>query len=406
MASILNLHHVLFLFLFLSLVTAQQQSENTNTTATPPPAGPTPAGSGHQQFKPGIAVTVGIFTTIFSVTFLLLLYVKHCNMDSSSSPAAPPPSCKNSGGADRLTIQSLPIFRFSSLKGHKKDGLECAVCLNRFDPDEFLRLLPKCSHAFHVECVDTWLEAHPTCPLCRCRVGPEDTLYSCHQQLYSARQSSSSSTAQYSFPVDHQQQLYSARLSSTAQYSCPVDHQQLYSARLSSGRHDSSTAQYNCPVDCSARLSSSGRRHSDGSLEIIVEDRYSGRRRSRRRDTGLLMTSPGVVLGEKRRVEHRIIISGGGEEEEEGRCRRWSDVEAGELLYLRSEMMMIIGERSVSEIMGLRRCEGRGGRRKEGEGVVKRWLAWISHAQPSTEMVGSSSAASADSASTSAATAS
>ncbi|CAA0809726.1 RING/U-box superfamily protein [Striga hermonthica] len=287
-------------------------------------------------------------------------------MDDSSPP---PPSGKNSGGADRLTIQSLPIFRFSSLKGHKKDGLECAVCLNRFDPDEYLRLLPKCSHAFHLECVDTWLEAHPTCPLCRCRVGPEDALYSCQQQLYNANaRPSSSSTARYSGPVEQQQ----------------------YSARLSSGRHDS-TAQYSCPIDCSTRLSSSGNRHSDGSLEIIVENQHSGRASldGRRRDTGLLMLSPVVVRGEKRRVEHRIIISG-GEEEEEGRCRRWSDVEAGELLYLRSEM--IIGGRSVSEIMGLNRREERGGRRKEREGVVKRWLAWISLAQPSTTTVGSSTA--------------
>ncbi|XP_039173490.1 RING-H2 finger protein ATL52-like [Eucalyptus grandis] len=33
--------------------------------------------------------------------------------------------------------------------------------------DETLRLLPKCNHAFHVPCIDTWLQSHTNCPLCR-----------------------------------------------------------------------------------------------------------------------------------------------------------------------------------------------------------------------------------------------
>jgi len=44
---------------------------------------------------------------------------------------------------------------------------ECLVCLGEFEQEESLRLLPKCSHAFHVPCIDTWLRSHKTCPLCR-----------------------------------------------------------------------------------------------------------------------------------------------------------------------------------------------------------------------------------------------
>ncbi|KAF8090338.1 hypothetical protein N665_0479s0040, partial [Sinapis alba] len=78
-------------------------------------------------------------------------------------------------GLNRTAIESLPFFRFSALKGSKQ-GLECSVCLSKFQDVEILRLLPKCKHAFHIECIDEWLEQHATCPLCRNRVSIEDEL--------------------------------------------------------------------------------------------------------------------------------------------------------------------------------------------------------------------------------------
>lgn len=46
----------------------------------------------------------------------------------------------------------------------------CAVCLAEFRDGETLRLLPRCGHAFHRGCIDTWLRAHVNCPLCRAPV--------------------------------------------------------------------------------------------------------------------------------------------------------------------------------------------------------------------------------------------
>ncbi|GJN38547.1 hypothetical protein PR202_gb27601 [Eleusine coracana subsp. coracana] len=44
----------------------------------------------------------------------------------------------------------------------------CAVCLEDVQAGEMVRqLLPACGHLFHVDCVDAWLRAHRTCPLCR-----------------------------------------------------------------------------------------------------------------------------------------------------------------------------------------------------------------------------------------------
>ncbi|WVY93710.1 hypothetical protein V8G54_032798 [Vigna mungo] len=49
-------------------------------------------------------------------------------------------------------------------------GSECAICLDDIATDQPARLIPGCNHAFHVECADTWLSKHPTCPLCRAKL--------------------------------------------------------------------------------------------------------------------------------------------------------------------------------------------------------------------------------------------
>ncbi|KAM3224277.1 hypothetical protein ACQJBY_057583 [Aegilops geniculata] len=77
-------------------------------------------------------------------------------------------------GVDQAFIDALPVFLYRNVVvggdgggGGGKDPFDCAVCLCEFAPDDQLRLLPKCSHAFHLECIDTWLLSHSTCPLCR-----------------------------------------------------------------------------------------------------------------------------------------------------------------------------------------------------------------------------------------------
>ncbi|CAA7052435.1 unnamed protein product [Microthlaspi erraticum] len=69
-------------------------------------------------------------------------------------------------GLQQSVINSITICSYK-----RGDGLiertDCPVCLNEFEEDESLRLLPKCNHAFHISCIDTWLRSHTNCPLCR-----------------------------------------------------------------------------------------------------------------------------------------------------------------------------------------------------------------------------------------------
>jgi E3 ubiquitin-protein ligase ATL6/9/15/31/42/55 len=64
---------------------------------------------------------------------------------------------------------------YSEVKTQKlgKGELECAICLNEFEDDETLRLLPKCDHVFHPHCIGAWLEAHVTCPVCRANLAEQ-----------------------------------------------------------------------------------------------------------------------------------------------------------------------------------------------------------------------------------------
>ncbi|KAM3321056.1 E3 ubiquitin-protein ligase ATL42 [Capsicum chacoense] len=134
------------------------------------------------SFKPSIAVVIGILSIMFSLTFLLLLYAKFCRRSPlpvhnsaihQDGLMTTIPVSRSSSGIDKTVIQSLPFFRFALLRG-SREGLECAVCLSRFEDVEVLRLLPKCKHAFHINCIDQWLEKHSSCPLCRHKVSAED----------------------------------------------------------------------------------------------------------------------------------------------------------------------------------------------------------------------------------------
>ncbi|XP_043719079.1 RING-H2 finger protein ATL2-like isoform X2 [Telopea speciosissima] len=77
-----------------------------------------------------------------------------------------------SQGLEESVLKSLPTFVYSSAT-HNGGVLECAVCLSEFEEDEKGRLLPKCNHSFHIDCIDMWFQSHSTCPLCRTLVCSE-----------------------------------------------------------------------------------------------------------------------------------------------------------------------------------------------------------------------------------------
>lgn len=69
-------------------------------------------------------------------------------------------------GLDEASISSIAATRYRAGAG-LLGAADCSVCLGEFQDGELVRLLPKCAHAFHVPCIDTWLRAHVNCPVCR-----------------------------------------------------------------------------------------------------------------------------------------------------------------------------------------------------------------------------------------------
>uniref|UniRef100_A0A0D3GKB2 RING-type E3 ubiquitin transferase n=1 Tax=Oryza barthii TaxID=65489 RepID=A0A0D3GKB2_9ORYZ len=344
---------------------------------------PSPPPSSATSFRPGVAVVVGILTSVFSITFLLLLYAKHCKRSAaeSSGPYGSGGAFGSSGGGgagerrnsgvDRAVVESLPVFRFGALRGQKA-GLECAVCLGRFEPTEALRLLPKCRHGFHVECVDTWLDAHSTCPLCRSRVDPEDVLL--------LPEPPKPSTTGPPDPPETKVAAAAAAAATTKDKEAslaPAAPAPSPAFRgFFSGRH--STGSVRAP----GRVGPASRRSADlvgGDGGAVVGCFEAAKVRKDR----VLLMEPAAAVAEPdpeaydRRFGHRILVStaGGCEDETAPAAKqRWSEVRPSDLMFVRSEMLVteagryscsaavhsgngrsVISARSLSELAGVSR---------------------------------------------------
>ncbi|KAG2316155.1 hypothetical protein Bca52824_019277 [Brassica carinata] len=118
---------------------------------------PTDERYNYGRLSPAMAVIVVILIAALLHGLLLHLLPTRGNVNAAAR------------GLDVSVVETFPTFVYSEVKTQKlgKGELECAICLNEFEDDETLRLLPKCDHVFHPHCIGAWLEAHVTCPVCR-----------------------------------------------------------------------------------------------------------------------------------------------------------------------------------------------------------------------------------------------
>ncbi|KAH6772893.1 hypothetical protein C2S51_011297 [Perilla frutescens var. frutescens] len=144
-----------------------------------PPPPPSDDDSG-TPFSPLIIAVIGVLASAFLLVSYYTIVTRYCrrrhdhdsrgvetagNRDESSQDQWQVAQ----DGLDEALIKTITVCKYKKGDG-LIEGTDCAVCLSEFEDNESLRLLPKCSHAFHLPCIDTWLKSQSNCPLCRANV--------------------------------------------------------------------------------------------------------------------------------------------------------------------------------------------------------------------------------------------
>ncbi|KAL5779799.1 hypothetical protein ACOSQ2_010536 [Xanthoceras sorbifolium] len=154
---------------------------------TPPPPPPPPPHHHHVSFYVIIFVCLVIGFFLFVIFHVIRTKAREVNQASGNN--GPQQALSDASeeelvdqnrvdhpiwfistvGLQPSVINSISVFKYKKGEG-LIEGTECSVCLNEFKEDETLRLLPKCNHAFHISCIDTWLKSHTNCPMCRASI--------------------------------------------------------------------------------------------------------------------------------------------------------------------------------------------------------------------------------------------
>ncbi|GFP86785.1 RING-H2 finger protein atl54 [Phtheirospermum japonicum] len=164
------------------------------TSVCPSPEPPPVVFTSSPEKSPRLSLLLTISLSALAAAFFLFtcytIYKLHSNWRSSRRRRRQQSLRQDDGGPDEFLdedqgpvvdhhvwyirtvgLQPSVIGAITIVKYKKGDGLidgtDCSVCLSEFQEDETLRLLPKCNHAFHVTCIDTWLRSHTNCPMCR-----------------------------------------------------------------------------------------------------------------------------------------------------------------------------------------------------------------------------------------------
>ncbi|KAF5446343.1 hypothetical protein F2P56_031978 [Juglans regia] len=134
-------------------------------------------GDGISGFTYGIIFSVAVFFLAAVIAFACnrMRYAGQHDWQSSRRSSrvlrtvTDPSSIRIEGGLDESTLNGYPKLLYSQAKKDYSVGSArcCPICLVDYKETDMLRLLPDCSHLFHLNCIDPWMRLRSTCPMCR-----------------------------------------------------------------------------------------------------------------------------------------------------------------------------------------------------------------------------------------------
>ncbi|KAL1541512.1 RING-H2 finger protein ATL74-like [Salvia divinorum] len=118
-------------------------------------------------------IIISVLLLVVGIAFLVIVHVCVVGRAFRGDPAGGSPS--ELPRIDRIPsmnpeeIKKLECYDYK-VEGKGMRDVECAVCLEIFIVGERCRILPKCNHSFHAQCIDSWLLKTAACPICRAAV--------------------------------------------------------------------------------------------------------------------------------------------------------------------------------------------------------------------------------------------
>lgn len=100
---------------------------------------------------------------------------KEIKVDSNTSQALKSPSACSFDTAEKECSPETDgkAVENDVASNHADAHRECAICMEDFDDDDFVRALT-CDHIFHVSCLDPWFtKRQARCPLCKTCYPPQ-----------------------------------------------------------------------------------------------------------------------------------------------------------------------------------------------------------------------------------------
>ncbi|XP_057806256.1 RING-H2 finger protein ATL74-like [Salvia miltiorrhiza] len=115
-----------------------------------------------------VEIIVSVILLFVGIAVLVIIHVCVVGRAFRGDPApSAPPRFDRIPSMNPEEIKKLPWFDYAVEEKGVIMNVECAVCLEIFAAGERCRILPKCNHSFHAQCIDSWLLKTAACPICR-----------------------------------------------------------------------------------------------------------------------------------------------------------------------------------------------------------------------------------------------